>query len=69
LFYKRFLEVKELLKVERFTTIGAKKKHDAVASQFGYIEKELRELTRMELNAKKNAARRQMTVNDFDVPN
>jgi hypothetical protein len=46
-FYMRFLKIMEQLKVEHFTTIGAKKKYTAVASQFGNVEKELRELTRM----------------------
>jgi hypothetical protein len=65
LLYERFLEIKEQLKVEHFTTIGAKKKDDAVASQFENLEKELRELTRMKLNAKKKAARCQMTLHDL----
>jgi DDE superfamily endonuclease len=68
-FYEKFLEIKEQLKVEHFTTIGAEKNYDAVASQFGNLEKELRELTRMEINAKKNAALSQMTLHDFYVPN
>jgi hypothetical protein len=69
LFYERFLEIKEQLKVEHFSTIRAEKNYDAVASQVGNLEQELRELTRMEINAKKNAARRQMTLHDFYVPN
>jgi hypothetical protein len=69
LFYERFLEIMEQLKVEHFTTIRADKKHDAVASELGNLEKELRELSCMELTAKKNTARRQMTLNDFHVRN
>jgi hypothetical protein len=57
LFYERFLEITEQLKVEHFTIIGAEKKSDAVASQFGNLEKELGELSRMKLNAKKNGLR------------
>jgi hypothetical protein len=68
LFYEKCLKNKEQLKLEHFTPIGAKTKYGTVASQFGNLEKGLRELTCMALYAKNNAARRQMTLHDFNVP-
>jgi DDE superfamily endonuclease len=65
LYYESFLQIKEQLTVEHFSAIGAANEYDAIASQFGKLERDLRELTRKEHNAKTNASRRQMTLHDF----